>query len=200
MKQRWFLLSFGLLACGGGGGGPERVAQNARIAALEQDVRELSAEMEAAEASAAAPVKTGAVDPAFKVSCPQPWTLQVPSGAVLWNCRAPAATPDGVYAQCSVVSQPQVAIETKDYFEYALHVTAQWREVKNLSDKPLKLNGRDAFEATFEVEQKPLALKMMGALVPHGTHTYTLTCFAPSAAFESYTKAFRQIIDTFAFK
>ena len=194
---RWIALGVWLVGCGGGA---ERAAQHARLAALEQDVQQMRDELVRAKTAAPEPSKTGATDPTFKLGCPQPWTLQVPAGAVLWHCRAPAATPDGLFAQCSVVSQPQVAIEIKDYFEYALNVSAPWREAKNLTDKPVKHNGRDAFEATFEVDPKPVPMKMMGMLVPHETHTYAITCSAPSAAFESYTKAFRHIIDTFAIK
>lgn len=200
-----WLVSLGswLPACGGD---TERAAQSARIAAVEQEVRRLSEEIAtlksaaptqpkpAASQSASAPVQP------FKLACPQPWVLHMPLGAALWSCRAPEPTPQGLYAQCHVVSQPQVAIETKNYFELALNAAPQLLEVKNLKDKPTKLNGADAFEATFEADPKLVPLKMLSALVPHGEMTYTVTCFAPSAAFDNYTNAFRQIIDRFAFQ
>jgi hypothetical protein len=194
-------MTFGcwLTACGGD---VDRAVQSARFAALEQEVRRLRdnvAELKAAPSKPATPPVASAPVHPFKIKCPQPWLLHTPLGATLWNCRAPEPTPQGLYPQCHVTFQPQVAIETKNYFEFALNAAPQLLEVKNLKDKSTKLNGADGFEATFEAEPKPIPLKMTSALMPHGVATYAVTCFAPSAAFDNYTKAFRQIIDTFTF-
>jgi hypothetical protein len=202
LRSVGWLMTLGcwLTACGGDA---ERAAQSARLATLEQEVRQLGDSVAALKAAPPVPNKpaTPVSSPAhaFKVACPQPWLIHVPLGASLWSCRAPEPTSQGLYPQCNVVFQPQIAIETKNYFEFALNASPQLLEVKNLKDKRTKLNGADAFEATFEADPKPLPLKMMSALVPHGEATYAVTCFAPSAVFDSYAKAFRQIIDTFAF-
>ena len=200
----WLMtLLAGLPACGKG---TEGAAQSARIAMLEQEVRRLGDKVAALEpaahgqGAAAAPQPASAPDKVFSLNCPQPWMLQPPPANTLWNCRAPAPTPEGLYPQCSVVVQPQVAIETKTYFEFALNTTPQFFEVKNVKDTRVKLNGADAFEATCDADPKPVPLKMMSALLPHNETTYVVTCFAPSATFANYSKAFRQIIDTFAFK
>jgi hypothetical protein len=194
----WLItLACSLSACGGGA---ERAAQSARIEALEQEVRRLGDSLSALKAPAPAapqPAKPPAL--AFNVACPQPWLIHTPLGATLWSCRAPEPTPQGLYPQCSVSLQPQVAIETKNYFEFALNAAPQLLAVQNLKDTPTKINGADAFEATFEAEPKPVPLKMMSALLPHGEATYAITCFAPSATFADYTKGFRKIIDTFTF-
>jgi hypothetical protein len=172
--------------------------ESARLALLEQEVRQLRESVAALKAPAS--TEPAAASTSFKLDCPQPWLLQPPTGATLWTCRAPVATPEGMYPQCSVVMQPHVAIETRNYFEYALIATPQLLEIKNLKDQPVKLNGADAFEGTFETEAKPIPLKMMSALLPQEKTTYTVTCFAPSAKFDDYSKAFRRIIDTFALK
>jgi hypothetical protein len=194
------MLACWLPACGGDA---ERTAQSERIATLEQQVRQLVDNVAALQSATAAQTKSStpvsSPAPAFRVACPQPWLIHAPLGAALWSCRAPEPTPQGLYAQCNVVFQPQVAIETKNYFELALNASPQLFEVKNLKDKPAKINGADGFEATFEADPKPVPLTMMSALMPHAEATYAVTCFAPSAAFDRYTKAFRQIIDTFAF-
>jgi len=181
-------------------GGAERAAQSARIEALEQEVRRLAESLAALKAPAAAvsqPAKSPAQ--AFNVACPQPWLPHTPLGATLWSCRAPEPTRQGLYPQCNVSFQPQIAIETKNYFEFALNAAPQLLEVQNFKDKPTKINGADAFEATFEADPKPVPLKMMSALLPHGELTYAITCFAPSASFADYADGFRKIIDTFAF-
>jgi hypothetical protein len=193
-------LACGLSACGGDA---ERAAQSARLATLEQEVRQLGDSVAALKTAAPAHDKpapvAGSPALAFRVACPQPWSIHLPLGAALWSCRAPEPAPQGLYAQCNVVFQPQLAIETKNYFEFALNASPPLLEVKNLKDKPTKINGADGFEATFEADPKPVPLKMLSALMPHGEATYAITCFAPSAAFDTYSKAFRQIIDTFAF-
>jgi hypothetical protein len=194
MNRFGFLLTLAcwLPACGGGA---ERAAQSARMESLEIDVRRLEASIAALKAPQ--PAKPPPL--AFKLSCPQPWLLHTPLGATLWTCRAPEPTAEGLYPQCHVSLQPQVAIETKNYFEFALNAAPQLLQVQNLKDKPTKINGADAFEATFEADPKPVPLKMTSALLPHGEATYAITCFAPSATFANYSQAFRRIIETFAF-
>jgi hypothetical protein len=183
------------------GGGAERAAQSARLETLEREVRRLGETVAALKtpAAAAAPQPTKPPALAFNVACPQPWVPHTPLGATLWNCRAPEPTPQGLYPQCHVTLQAQIAIETKTYFEFALNAAPQLLEVRNFKDSRSKINGADAFEATFEADPKPVPMKMMSALLPHGETTYAITCFAPSATFAEYSKAFRKIIDTFAF-
>jgi hypothetical protein len=189
-----------LAACGGDA---ERATQSARLATLEQEVRQLSDSVAALKSSSRAPAPPAAPAPVppmpFKIACPRPWLIHAPLGATLWNCRAPTPTSQGMYPQCSVVFQPQIAIETRDYFEFALNASPQLRSVTNFKDKHVKVNGADAFEASFEADPQPIPLKMMGTLMPHGDVTYAITCSAPSASFASYSEAFRQIIGTFAF-
>jgi hypothetical protein len=194
----WLMMLGGWLpACGQDAAA---AAESARLALLEQEVRQLRESVAALKAPAPSPTEAAAPSTVFKLTCPQPWLLQPPMGPTLWTCRAPVATPEGMYPQCSVVMQPHVAIETKNYFEYALIATPQLLEIKNLKDQSVKINGADAFEGTFEAEAKPIPLKMMSALLPQEKTTYTVTCFAPSAKFDDYSKAFRRIIDTFALK
>lgn len=193
------MLGCWLPACSGD---VDSAVHSARLATLEQEVRRLHdtvAELKAAPAKPATEPVAGTTVHPFKVKCPQPWLLHTPLGTTLWNCRAPDPSPQGLYPQCHVTFQPQVAIETKNYFEFALNAAPQLLEVKNFKDKSTQINGADGFEATFEAEPKPIPLKMMSALMPHGLTTYAITCFAPSAAFDTYSKAFRQIIDTFEF-
>lgn len=194
----WLMtLTHGLAACGGGA---ERAAQSARIETLEHEVRRLDDAIRALKKSEPAPTPAQPVKLApFDVDCPQPWQHHTPLGATLWNCRSPGPTPQGPYAQCNVTLQPQIAIETKEYFEFALNAAPQLHAVQNLKDKRIKINGTDAFEATFDADLKSVPLKMQSALLPHGEATYAITCFAPSAAFDSYDKAFRHIIDSFKF-
>jgi hypothetical protein len=190
----WALGFGGLLsACGGRA---EQAAQRARMEQLELEVRKLGDALALSKPDSA----SGMPDFPFVLVCPQPWHLHTPLGASLWTCRANGATTDGIYPQCSVSFQPQVAIETKDYFEFALNSAPLLREVKNMKDQPTKLNGADAFEATFEAELKPVAMSSLSMLVPHKESTFAIGCFAPSAVFESYVPAFRKIIDSFKFK
>jgi hypothetical protein len=69
----------------------------------------------------------------------------------------------------------------------------------NMHDQRVKVNGVEAFEATFEDDPKPVPLKMLSVLLPHREATYAITCFAPRASFDKYEAAFRKIIDTFTF-
>jgi hypothetical protein len=184
-------------ACGGDD--TERAALSARLAGLQEEVRRLGETVTALKANAKPPTAAGPQAPVFKLTCPQPWIMQIPVGASLWTCRSPTATPQGVYPQCSVIVQPQISIETKDYFEFATQAAPQLREIKDFKDKHTKLNAADSFEATFTAELTPVAQTMLGALIPHGETTYAVTCAAPSAEFTRYTAAFRRIIDTFAF-
>ena len=117
----------------------------------------------------------------------------------MWTCHSPAATPEGYYPQCSIVVQPQEAIETKSYFEFAWNASPELRALKNVKDKHTKLNDADAFEATSEADAKPLPLKLLSVLLPHGEGTYAITCAAPSTSFELYQPAFRKIVDSFKF-
>jgi hypothetical protein len=199
----WLLvLECGLSACGGAGDA-ERAAQSARLATLEQEVQRLGARL--AALTSVAPAPSQPVPPpsspakAFSIACPQPWQLHIPLGASLWSCRAPLPTADGLYAQCNVVAQPQFAIETKNYFEFALNAVPQLHEVRSFADKPTKIGEAEGFEATFEADPKPVPLKLMSALMPHGETTYAITCSAPRASFDKYGAGFRQIIDTFTF-
>jgi hypothetical protein len=201
----WSIVLGALAGCTGNDA--ERAAEAARLATLEHEVRRLGGDIAALKSAAPAqhnnpapePPQSSTLSKAFRVACPQPWLLHTPLGATLWSCRAPLPTAEGLYPQCSVVFQPQVAIETKNYFEFALNAAPQLLAVKNLKDKSVKINGADGFEATFEVDPKPVPLKMMSALMPHLEVTYAVTCFAPSASFDKHAQAFRKIIDTFAF-
>jgi len=187
-----------LLACGTG---TEGAAQSARLVLLEQEVRKLAESVAAQQPPPPAqPELPVARELAFKLDCPQPWLVNPPLGAALWTCQAPEPTPQGMYPQCSVTVQPHAAIETKSYFEYAMNASPQLLMVKNLTDKRVAINGADAFEASFEADPKPIPLKMIGALLPREQLAYTVTCFAPSAEFAGHAKAFRRIIDSFAFK
>ena len=185
----------------GCGSDADRAAQAARIATLEQQVKQLEegvaglrAQAQPAEAAAHAKPQHP-----FKVPCPQPWHIHAPLGAALWTCRAPEPA-QGVYPQCHVVWQPQIEIETKNYFTFALNAAPQLLEIKNFKDKRTKLNNADAFEATFDAEPKLVPLKMVGALFPHKEATYAVTCFAPSTAFAAHEPAFRKIIEGFEFE
>jgi hypothetical protein len=185
------------VACSAGcgdGGGAERAALNARIDALEQQVRRLSTARAAQEAPAGAVPKHP-----FKVACPQPWVLHTPLGATLWSCRSPSATPEGLYPQCSVTVQPQAAIETRGYFEFAMNAAPPLRAAENLQDRPVTLRGTQAFEATFEASAAPVPLKLLSVLLPHRENTYAITCSAPRASHDALVPAFRRIIDSFGF-
>jgi hypothetical protein len=182
----------------------ESAAQSARIASLEDEVRRLGDSVTAIKAGAATkpqPPPTAAEQAKpFKIDCPQPWLLHTPLGATLWDCRSPTPTPEGFYPQCSIVVQPQIAIELRSYFEFAWNASPQLREVKSLKDKPIKIKGHDGFEATFEADPKPVPLKMRSTLIPHGDQVYAVTCFAPSTSFDNYdAKAFQKITDTIVF-
>ena len=185
-----WMVAVGLAGCGGGA---ERAAMNGRIEQLELEVKKLGDQL-ALQSS-----KSDMPDFPFDLTCPQPWHLHTPLGASLWTCRADAATTDDVYPQCSISFQPQIAIETKEYFEFALNSASLLREVKNLKDSPTKVNGAAAFEATFDAELKPVAVRSLSVLLPHKESTFALSCFAPSAVFDSYVPAFRKIIDSFKF-
>jgi hypothetical protein len=190
-----------LAACGHDA---ENAAQSARILLLEQEVRRLGASVSALHAGAAAkpslpPSAAGQSKP-FTIECPQPWLLHPPLGATLWNCRSPKPTPEGLYPQCSIVVQPQVAIETQNYFEFAWNASPQLQQVKNIKDRPIKIKDHDGFEATYESEPKPVPMKMRSVLIPHGEQVYAVTCFAPSVSFDNYdAKAFQKITSTIAF-
>jgi hypothetical protein len=180
----------------------ESAAQSARLSTLEQEVRRLGdqvAGLATQKNKPATPQPGGAPSDAFKITCPQPWLRHTPLGATIWSCRAPTPSPEGLYPQCSVSHQPQLEIETKHYFEFGLNAGPQLRDIKNLKDKPIKLGAADGFEATFDADPKPVPLRLLSVLMPHGEWTFMITCSAPSPSFESYSKAFRQIIDTFAF-
>jgi hypothetical protein len=196
----------GVLLPGCGGDSVERAAQTARLATLEEEVRRLNENVAAlalatktAPAEPRGPEAQAAHAPPFRVSCPQPWVLNQPLGASMWTCRSAKATSEGYYPQCSIIFQPQVAIETKSYFELASSASPDLREIKNVKDKHIQLNTADAFEATFEADPKPLPLKLLSVLVPHGVGTYAITCAAPSAAFDSFQPGFRKVVDSFAF-
>jgi hypothetical protein len=178
------------------GGDAERAAQRARLEQLEQEVRKLGD----AQASRKPSSPSGMREFPFELTCPQPWHLHTPLGAALWICRANAPTTDDVYPQCSVTFQPQVAIETKEYFEFALNSAPILREVKNLKDTPTKVNGATAFEATFDADFEPVAMQSLAVLVPHEESTFAVACFAPREVFESYVPAFRKIIGSFEFR
>lgn len=190
-----------LLVLGGcSGGDAERAAQGARLTALEETVRRLEAQLSAQKgAPPAAANPDEAAAKLFKVSCLPPWQPHAALGATLWACRSPAPAPEGVYAQCSVVTQPQLDIETKSYFDFAYSGAPQLRSMTNVHDQRVKVNGVEAFEATFEDDPKPIPLKMLSVLLPHGEATYAITCFAPRASFDKYEGAFRKIIETFTF-
>jgi len=183
----------GLLACDEK---TDSAAENARLSMLEQQVRQLGDQLTALKA---APAPAPSAGPAFKLDCPQPWALNPPLGTALWSCHLPQATPEGIYPHCSVIEQPHVAIETKTYFEHAVSASPQPIAIKDFTSEPVSINGADAFEATFEVTPKPVALKMMGVLLPREMTTYAVTCYAPSTTFASHDKAFRRIIGTFTF-
>jgi hypothetical protein len=189
----WILGLAGLLAACGGDA--EKAAQRARIEQLELQVKKLGDAMALQQ-----PAPSGLPDFPFTIVCPEPWYLHTPLGASLWTCRANGATTDGIYPQCSISLQPQVAIEVKEYFEFALNSATPLREIKNLKDQPVKLNGADAFEATFESDLKPVATSSLAVLAPYKESTFAISCFAPTAVFESYVPAFRKIIDSFKFK
>jgi hypothetical protein len=189
-----------LLVLGACSGDAERAAQGARLAALEADVRKLEEHVKALKAPPpAAPAAEDAAKKAFKVSCLPPWLPHAALGATLWACRSPAPSPEGFYPQCSVVTQPQLEIETKSYFEFAYSGAPQLRAITNVHDQHIQVNGADAFEATFEDDPKTIPLKMLSVLFPHGEATYAITCFAPRASFDSYQAAFRKIIESFTF-
>lgn len=205
MHSRWTALvlvrtcCLAVLAAGcGDSAGAERAAQDARIASLEQQLQQLKAAAKAQAEAAAQPSIAGGKHP-FKVACKQPWLLHQPLGASLWTCRAPNATPEGLYPQCAVTFQPQGAIETSIYHEFALNAVPPLRQLKNMKDQRTKLRGADAFEATFEADAVSVPQKMLSVLVPYKEYTYTITCSAPKASFDKYSPAFRQIIDTFGF-
>jgi len=198
----WLLMLGGGLPACAGGGDAERAAQSARLETLEQEVHRLGGRLAALESAAPAPSPPATAPPsapakAFGIACPQPWLLHIPLGASLWSCRAPVPTAEGLYPQCNVVLQPQIAIETKNYFEFALNAVPQLLEVRNFADKPTKIGDAEGFEATFEADPKPIPLKLLSALMPHGESTYAITCSAPRASFDKHSKGFRQIIDTF---
>jgi hypothetical protein len=197
----WTLLVLPLLGCDNSG---EHAALTVRIATLEHELWKVGDQVTALKAAAPAADKSAAPSHApsrpFRVQCLQPWVQHAPLGAALWSCRAPSPTPQGMYAQCNIVFQPQVEIETKNYFELALNAAPPYFEIKNVKDAHTTLNGADAFEATFDADPKPVPLKAMSALLPHGEGTFAITCVAPAASYDSYTKAFRQILDTFKFE
>lgn len=187
-----------LAACGHDA---ENAAQSARIATLEDDVRRLNEALKAgAPTKAPSPPTAAEKSKPFTIECPQPWLLHPPLGATLWNCRSPTPTPEGFYPHCSIVEQPQVSIELANYFEFAWNAAPQLRQIKNLKDKPIKIKDHDGFEAVFEADPKPVPVKVRSTLIPQGEQVYAVTCFAPSASFESFdAKAFQKIIDTIAF-
>ena len=190
------LLAWSLLACNS----REQAELNVRMANLEHQLLRAGDQINALKAAAPAPAPTAGPRHPFRVQCLQPWVQHAPLGSALWSCRAPSPTPQGMYAQCNVVFQPQVEIETKNYFELALNAVPPYFEIKNVRDTHTTLNGTDAFEATFDADPKPLPLKAMSALLPHGEGTFAITCVAPSASYDSYSKGFRQILDTFKFE
>jgi hypothetical protein len=189
-----------MAACSGDG--VALAAQATRLQALEESVRQLTESVAALKerASTTAAVPSAAVPPqVFQLVCPQPWVVEAPVGANLWTCRSPIATREGYYPQCSVVFQPQAGIETKDYFEFALNAAPQLYRVNNFKDGRTKLHDAEVFEATFDADRKPLPLKALGLLVPHGDVTYAIACVAPSGSFDGYSPAFRKVLDTFSF-
>jgi len=199
----WLLMLGCASSACGGAGDAERAAQSARLETLEQEVHRLGVRLAALTSAAPAPSQPAAAPSApakaFSIACPQPWHLHIPLGASLWSCRAPLPTADGLYPQCNVVVQPQFAIETKNYFEFALNAVPQLHEVRSFADKPTKIGEAEGFEATFEADPKPAPLKLTSVLLPHGETTYAITCSAPRGSFDKYSKGFRQIIDTFTF-
>jgi hypothetical protein len=182
----------------------ENTAQSARIALLEDEVRRLGAQLTALPSGTTSkskppPTAAGVTKP-FAIECPQPWLLQPPLGATIWTCRSPAPTPEGFYPHCSIVMQPQVAVELLGYSEFAWNASPQLRQVKNYKDKPLKIKDHDGFEAIYEADPKPVSVKMRSVLIPNAEHVYAVTCFAPSASFDSYdAKAFQKITNTITF-
>jgi hypothetical protein len=194
----WALLAWPLIGCDSNA---EHAALTVRIATLEHELWKVGDKVAALKAAAPAeqPASPARAQP-FRVQCLQPWVQHAPLGAALWSCRAPSPTPQGMYAQCNIVFQPQVEIETKNYFELALNAVPPYFEIKNVKDAHTALNGADAFEATFDADPKPAPLKAMSALLPHGEGTFAITCVAPAASYDSYSKAFRQILDTFKFE
>src|SRR5690349_576900 len=87
------------------GGDAERAAQGARLAALEEHVRKLEAQVSAQKALPPAANPDEVAAKMFKVSCLPPWQPHAALGATLWACRSPVPAPEGVYAQCSVVTE-----------------------------------------------------------------------------------------------
>jgi hypothetical protein len=98
-----------------------------------------------------------------------------------------------------VTFQPQAAIETRSYFEFALNAAPPLRELKNIAEKRVKLRDVEAFEAMFEASGAPVPLKLLSVLVPHRENTYAITCSAPSSVFDKQVAGFRQVIDSFGF-
>ena len=188
-------------ALGACGHDAENAAQSARIAVLEDEVRKLGVSVHTAAANPPGPQPTAAgPSKPFSIECPQPWLLTPPLGASLWACRSPAPSPEGVLPQCSIVVQPQAAIETQTYFEFAWNAAPPLTQVKNVKDKAIKIKDHDGFEATFEADPKPVPMKMRSTLIPHGEQVFALTCSAPSASFDSYdVRAFQKIASTIAF-
>lgn len=194
-------LARSLMACGHDA---ENAAQSARIAVLEDELRKLSVRVSAPGAGDAdkpkSPPTAAAPSKPFTIECLQPWLLHPPLGASLWTCRSPSAAPEGIYPQCSIVVQPQIAIETQNYFEFAWNAAPQLRQVKNIKDKPIKIKDHDGFEAVYEADPKPVSVKMRSVLIPYGEQVYAVTCFAPSSSFDEYdARAFQKITSSIAF-
>jgi hypothetical protein len=179
-------------------------SERERLDALEHEVNQLREQLAKLKATSD-PEPPSAPEPAeprlpFKLSCPTPLRRYAALGNSLWTCRSSKPSPEGVYPQCNVVFQPQVAIEPRDYFEFALSATPQLTATQNFRSQPVQVNGAPSFEASFDVVPSSAPLKLLGRLMPQGEITYAVTCSAPASSYANYERAFRQIVDSFEWK
>lgn len=212
-RMHW-IVALGLALAGSSACG--RDAERARLAVLEQEVKELGTQLAALEKldarlgalekavatklAAPEPMPAKPPDHPFKLTCPAPFLRVDPAGAALWTCRASAPTAEGLLPQCNVVFQPQVSIEVKDYFEFTLNNTPQLFSAMNYQRKDVKIRNEQGWEATFEAQLAPVPLKAVGVLMPRAEATYAVTCFAPKRSFAEHEPTFRKVIESFEFK
>ena len=174
-----------------------------RLDVLEHEVNQLREQVAKLKAVAAPepPTAPEADRPLpFKLACPQPLQRYALLGSSLWTCRSPVSSPEGLYPQCNVVFQPQVAIEPRDYFEYALSAAPQLHATQSFQSKPAEVHGAPSFEGSFDAQLNPVPLKALGRLMPQRDITYAVTCIAPASVYANYEPAFRQILDSFEWK
>jgi hypothetical protein len=188
-------LTGGSAACNG---------ERERLDALEHEVNQLSEQLAKLKATSA-PEPPSAPEPAeprlpFKLSCPTPLRGYAVLGSSLWTCRSSLPSPEGVYPQCNVVFQPQVAIEPRDYFEFALSATTPLTATQNFRSQPVQVNGAPSFEVSFDVVPSSAPLRLLGRLMPQGEIAYAVTCSAPASSYANYEQVFRQVVDSFEWK